>query len=184
MSFMLLGILNSQALAGGGGAAMELIETKILTSSLGSTALSFTNIPSTYKHLQIRVTNMNTNSGSIALQFNGVTSTVYNNHYLRASNYSGSVESGWNGSQADRIYIDAGFEAYGSTVLDVLDYASASKNSVIRAQTGFYNSGSNYAVRLVSGLYEQTAAVSSIQFRTSFGTAQIGTRISIYGIKG
>lgn len=182
MSFMLLGILNSQAAAGGGGAAYDLLTTYTETTT-NSSLIDFTSIDQSYKHLQIRIANSNSNGMDTTayVQFNSVTSSQYNNHYLRGNGES--VSSGWAGSVSTGFYVDGSFGQAAVAILEIQDYSSSSKNTTMRWVTG--DSANTYpAVRLGSGLWDNTSAVTSIQLTPSFGSITAGTRISIYGIKG
>jgi len=182
MSFMLLGILQSQAAGGGASGAYDLLSTYTVPSTSSST-ISLTNIDQGYKHLQVRIANSNSSGtgASFTVQFNSVSSSQYNNHHLQ--NYDGTVGTGWQGSQSSVFYINNGFAASSGCVMDILDYSSSVKNTTVRALS-FQNSGSNKVVWLHSGLWENTSAVSSMQLTPSFGSAGTGTRVSIYGIKG
>ena len=175
-----LGIL---ALAGGGvAAAYELIQTHIFTGT-SSTGVTFTNISQEYKHLQLRVTNSNSNPNgeAMVLKFNGDNSSVYNNHWLRG--YNGNVITGWSGGQGTSgILLDNAYSQYASAVIDITDYSNSNKNTSVQAITGanFQYGGS----LLQSGLYDSTTAVSSILCSLFLGSVTAGTRVSIYGIKG
>jgi hypothetical protein len=186
MSLLPLGLLSQ----GGGAAAVgsfEQIETQILGANAAS--VTFTSIPSTYKHLQLRITARATSTGNataLFLRFNGVSGTSYSTHTLYGSSTS-IIAEGFTGLDAFyRMPIpDDGLAAsgFGSLVIDVLDYALTTKNKTIRTASGYVISGLNN-VSLVSGGFSSTSAVSSLSLTPGAGQLKTGSRFTLYGIKG
>jgi hypothetical protein len=187
MSFMLLGILNSQA-AGGGGGAYDLLETTTLTSSASSVTFSGLGSYTDYAHLQVRMVARNgTNTSSPNITLNGDTGTNYARHNIYA--YNGSVTSS---SVAGNGNIDlvafnsdsnSGTNEFGVGVIDILDFSSTAKNTTIRALGGREQGDTIDFIALVSGAYFNTAAITSLAINV-FGDFAIGSRFSLYGIKG
>jgi len=189
MSFILLGILNSQAAGAGGAGAYDLLESTVLTSSASS--VSFTGLDSytDYKHLQIRYTGQsilagNTGLDNLQINFNSSSGT-YQNHFLRGT---GSVVE--SGSQSfSYINIIQALTRSGATnifspvIIDILDFSSANKNTTVRALTGGLTS-SETAVALQSGLWVDTSAVTSVEL-TNPNARDFATdsRFSLYGIR-
>ena len=187
MSFMLLGILNSQA-AGGGGAAYELLESVALSSSASSVTFSGLGAYSGYKHLQIRMI-----AGCAAgfdssgyLELNGDSTASYSHHRLQGS---GSIVSSDAGSSDTYILIQAMLSSnaypneFAAGVLDVLDFSSSSKNTTIRALHGHKGTGSQ-KVSLSSGAYLNTDAITSLTVGGAGGNSmRAGSRFSLMGIK-
>ena len=183
MTLSALGIFSA---AGAGGVASagsyELISTSLISSSTSSvTFSSLGTYASTYKHLQIRYAVFNSTAYWFALRLNGdTTSTNYRTHRLVGN--GSAVSSGSEAGDPDGMPI---FSLYGSStqpgigVIDVIDAYSTTKNKTLRAL-----SGNNATVALSSGLYINTAALTSIELRTQGYDLQSGSRISIYGIKG
>ena len=188
MSFMLLGILNSQA-AGGGGGAFDLLETTTLSTSASSVTFSGLGAYSDYKHLQIRSVARNTvtNSGSsnLYLRFNGATSTSYKKHGLAGN---GSAVYSYTSAADDKIGLGSHVADNGTTsgiyapsVIDIVDFSATSKSTTLRSLCGVAGIG-NPTVQLQSGLYMTNAAVTSISL---FGDWDFitGSRFSLYGVK-
>jgi hypothetical protein len=182
-----LGILG-QGGAAGGGAAFELISTTIATGS--STSVTFSSIPATYTHLQLRVTNRGdyatTNDLLNLLTFNGDTAANYSWHHLYGD---GTSAGGMNTASASAIR--AGVFPGGSStatvwsggVLDILDYANANKYKTARMLVGSHTTtGKN--IKFVSGNWRNTAAITSLTLTTEIGNFTSGSRFSLYGIKG
>lgn len=164
----------------------ELITTSILASTTGT--VSFTSIPSTYKHLQIRMTDRQTGSNgmvSAAVRFNSDSASNYAWHRLYAT--SGGMSSNAGTSQAD--FIISGVPAANETanvwagaIVDILDYASTSKYKTARTLSGAV--GSAKEIYLSSGLWQSTSAITRIDINVQSTAHAIGSRFSLYGIKG
>jgi hypothetical protein len=181
-----LGIL---AVAGAGGAAAgayEQIETQILTGT--TTSITFSSIPSTYKHLQIRAVvrggTAATNDRPI-LRLNGVTASSYAEHWLVGN---GSTVSSTGAASQDKIQHtlipgnNATANSYAAMLIDILDYSVTTKNKTIRTlMGGHWNS---FEVGLVSGFLNSTNAITSATLGTNNGSFATGSRFSLYGIKG
>jgi hypothetical protein len=178
-----LGILA----ASGAGVASdyELIATAFGTGSSGT--ITFSSIPATYKHLQVRYTAKNTLSNSFMLmRFNGITTNgAYRYHRLRGS---GTVVSSSESGSTNAIEMDASMASSTTTgavsagVIDILDYASSSKNTTIRALYG--QAGPANTIYLASGALFNTAAITSLSLITGANSFATTTRFSLYGIKG
>lgn len=191
--------LGFWATAGAGGAAAgsyELISTAYGDGS--SVNVTFSSVPSIYKHLQLRVTTR-TNAGGfyndwLRMRFNGVTTNSYSGHNLFGNGSSVSSNSDLNRSSMQDIARVAGNLAttgvYGATVIDILDYASTTKNKTVRVFGGYHeDTSSNYYVNLSSAFYMSTDAVSSISLLSLVSNAgagyfTTGSRFSLYGIRG
>ena len=190
MSFMLLGILNSQA-AGGGGGAFDLLETTTLTSTASSVTLSGLGAYSDYKHLQIRMIARGTRSSGdelMLMRVNSNTSTSYNAH-----NLSGNGSAINANSNVTQNYIRNNMRISGASypangfapmVMDILDFSSNSKYKTIR-HFGGLPPGGGQEVTLGSGVLRSTAAITSLEFGfyLTGGSFAANTRFSIYGVK-
>jgi hypothetical protein len=166
----------------------------IATQTLGSSAASitFSSIPSTYQHLQIRF--MSTLTGTTAsdeflwLTFNSTGGTSYADHYLWGS---GSSESaGGVNSQANIRFIGqsdltvGSVDAFSVGIIDIQDYKSTTKNKTVRVFSGWDNNGGG-RINLSSGLFNNTGAISTIKIERSGSTNMAaGSVFSLYGIKG
>lgn len=155
----------------------------IATVSVGAgntqATLSFTSIPSTYKHLQIRLVSILSANDSPQIFFNNdTTATNYNNHILRGT---GAVAAA-NYYNASYIYELNNSISLG--VFDILDYTDTNKNTTVRGLAGFDNNGSG-SIYLQSNLWRNTAAITQIDLTCSGGKTWNGyTQAALYGIKG
>lgn len=177
MSFIPLGILAASG-AGGGG-AFESIATINGTGSSGT--ITFNSIPSTYKHLQIRAMVISADTDSYNVRFNSDTGSNYARHRLLGTG-SGVAASGT--ASTDRIQISNGTDTFPAPfIADVADYASTTKNKTLRVFQGIdQNGGGNIA--LYSGLWMNTAAITSVTIFLNSGNYSSTSTFSLYGIKG
>jgi hypothetical protein len=170
-------------LAGNAAFNPSSFESIATASGTGSSdTITFSSIPSTYTHLQIRFEiDTNSNGALLQLRCNGDTGSNYGNHYLEGN---GSTVTASGFSSSDRIYFPAESHTTYSYVgiVDIHDYASTTKYKTVRAIDGFDANGSGQ-VGLMSGLWMNTAAITSLTFilQTNY---QSPTRFSLYGIKG
>jgi len=166
----------------------ESIATTVVGAG-GSSAVTFSSIPATYKHLQIRSFIRSTNAvtaDNVRIRFNGDTGTNYRFHYMGGSG-SGSAYAGDSGAATfGYAGLTSGASATSGVmsiqITDILDYASTTKNKVNRTLTGTDNNG-NGNIELDSNLWLNTNAINSISiFFTSGNLAQY-SHVALYGIK-
>lgn len=178
-----LGILDFPIAAAGD---FSLLETTNLTSSSSWSFTGLDTLAADYQHLQIRMT-LGVNSGSTAnptqyIRFNNDSGSNYAWHNL---NGDGSSVSSNNGTSQTYIRLDdsiggnAAGGIFSAIVLDILDFASTTKNTTVRGLWATVNTG-EYDIFLGSGLYQSTNAITRID---QYLTADAG-RVSLYGIKG
>jgi trimeric autotransporter adhesin len=164
----------------------------LATYTVGSGGVSniqFAGIPSTYAHLQIRITARTTASTSfdaLALQFNGDTASVYTLHTLLGN---GSSAIGFASTPTTEAYLDKAAGAsltsgiFAGIICDVLDYSSISKFKTTRSLGGVDANGSG-VIHLTSGLWRNTNSINSLKiYSVNSGNIAQHTNISIYGVK-
>jgi hypothetical protein len=155
----------------------------------GVSSISFTGIPSTYTHLQVRATlqSNTTNTCYINYTLNGVGGTSYSSHYFYGNGSTAGVNAG-NGQSASSMYLNefppnTATNTFGSFVLDIVDYANTNKYKTTRAIGGNDRNGSG-VIALSSGLFMSTSAVTQIDLtpQSSAGFSQYST-FALYGVK-
>jgi hypothetical protein len=167
-----------------------------IVGNASASTITFSSIPSTYKHLQIRFISRRNSGGNagnndLYLRFNGSSSLIYTSHKLRGNGTAASASS--DGVDASEIYLPnatagsaqtAGVMSVG--IIDIHDYASTTKNKTVRNFTGNDSNGVNTGyVSFSSGLYKATTAVTSISLVDASGIAFATSSVfSLYGIKG
>jgi len=187
MSLVLLGILNSQA-AAGGGEAYDLLETQVLTGTASSITFTGLGSYSDYKHLQIRAvakTNRSATNENTRLQINSDTGSDYSRHQLRGTGSSVVSEAATSQTSAFIATIagaTSDSDSFSVFVSDILDFSSGSKNTTIRT---LYGGLHNYTeIGLSSGAYFDTSAVTSLELILQSGGSFVsGSRFSLMGVR-
>lgn len=170
-------------LATNGGVAsdFELIETQTVGAG-GAASVTFSSIPSTYKHLQIRGIVTYGPPNSLLARFNFDSGNNYTFHQL----YGTGSAAGSNGSTPFSAFViskvSSGSPYIAAFSADILDYASTSKYKTGRTLTG-YDANGGGIIGLQSGVWMNTAAITSVTLLgDSSNLAQYST-FSLYGVK-
>lgn len=181
----ILGIVASGADVA--GTAFESIASATGTGSSGT--ITFSSIPSTYQHLQLRMITRDafatTGIDYVRLRFNNDSATNYARHQLRGN---GSTASATGATSLDNILLyghplgSNTSNIMGTYVVDIHDYASGSKNTTVRAISGCDLNGSG-EIYLTSGLWLNTNAVNRIDIIAGGTNFTTSTVIALYGIK-
>lgn len=155
----------------------------VTVGSGGTSTVTFTSIPQTYTHLQLRVyTGTSTLNNSGAVYFNNDTTDAnYGQHNVQGNGTSAA--SGYNGG-AWLINFSGNSTYFSSSVIDILDYTNTNKFTTSRALNGYDANGSG-GVDLVSTLWRNTAAISRIDIKTNSAATFVQySSFALYGIKG
>ncbi len=155
----------------------------ITVGAAGASSVTFTNIPSTYAHLQIRYFATKTTNGSLYLTFNNnTTGGNYTRHSLQGDGSTASAD--FPGTGGNSIDVQCGNTAgnFGAGIIDILDYTSTNKTKVIRTLTGRDNNGSGL-LWYTSGLWNQTSAITSIKFTPDSTNLAQYSQFALYGVK-
>jgi hypothetical protein len=174
--------------------SFESIQT-VTVGAGGSSSISFTSIPSTYKHLQIKgIAKETTSAGPQTLdmfvKFNS-SSSGYKSHYLSGNGTSATAGVGGGGATDAFYCYGASYRevsatsTFGVSIIDIHDYASTTKNKTARAFAGcnFNSASTDQYFGLSSGLWADTSAITSIVI-TPNDTFKENTTFALYGIKG
>jgi hypothetical protein len=150
-----------------------------------ASTITFSSIPGTYQHLQIRVFANDATGNNIRLRINGDTGTNYTYHGIRGD---GSTVDAVAGTSQSSNWV-AGYAGYTTNmftvaVIDIHDYASTTKNKTVRSFAGYDQNGAGFS-QLWSGLWLSTSAITSISLLNT-GSANYVTNstFALYGIKG
>jgi hypothetical protein len=169
------------------GVGMELIEEQTLTTNQAS--VTFSNIPSKYKHLEIRATGRSTTAGTIGtvgMQLNGDTGSNYYRQFIRVTN--NVAQTGNSGLTADFVAADwhgAGSVAnrYGSFETTIVNYQGNFYKSFTSTSTMVSGDYTSSLTQLWGGSWEDTSAITSIRFFSKdSGEFAANSSFSLYGI--
>lgn len=176
----ILGILASSGAVAGG--SYESIATTVLGSG-GSSSFDFTSIPSTYKHLQLRIICKSSGGSQVYLRFNSDTGSNYTEHDLIGNGSSATAYGGANISIAPQGQTATTSNTFGAYIIDILDYGSTSKYKTVRGLNGADMNGSG-TIGLFSNLWRSTSAISTITISSDSGkTFDQYSHFALYGIK-
>ena len=168
----------------------------VSVGSGGSSSISFTSIPATYTHLQIRgisQTNRSTadNADDLLVRFNSDSTDNYPFHRLRGNGTSPDAAGNATGTGFTSILlptctgISSKTNVFGTVIIDILDYANSNKYKTLRSLCGVENNASPSWIALASGLWQSTSAITSISFTPGAGTLfSQYSHFALYGIKG
>lgn len=204
MSPIVASLASSSAQGYGGlrtfapGTAFESIAT--VNGNGSANSVTFSNIPQTYSHLQIRyvaragATGFQT--GEMTVTINGQTTTAWGRHNIQGNGASNSVGgggiSGANGrfasGTADIPGQTISTNALGMGIIDIIDYSLTNKTKIFRVFSGYdVNSTSGVAlINIGSTAPNSNAAITSITIGIATGSDFFTTTSSfaLYGIKG
>ena len=182
-----LGVLAVAGAGAAGGGSFDLLETVLISSN--TTDVTFSSIPQTYSHLQVRMTVRNSNAFYTAIRVRPNSDSGFNYYTHRLNANSSSVVS--NGAsdtgRLDELIITSTATAsvFGSGVLDLLDYKNTNKFKTFRSFHGYADPLSAGAhIQLCSIQYRSTSAITSLTLNCWDGNFVSGSRFSLYGIKG
>jgi len=150
----------------------------------GSSTITFSSIPSTYKHLQIRMIQVSSSpNNAILARFNSDSGSNYSTH-----DTGGSGASTYSEGLTNRTYVPFGYTGatyVAPSICDILDYADTNKYKTVRTIGGNDANGlTRYAV-FQSGNWRNTAAITSITL--THGAAvnfAEHSHFALYGIRG
>ena len=166
-------------------------ESIATVNGTGSSAtLTFSSIPSTYTHLQIRGV-LRTSSGSqngVTMRFNSDSSANYARHVISNSPPTGAAASAVaSGTNAGMGYFPGSSDlasVYGAVVLDIFDYTSTNKAKTTRNLFGYDVNGVGGIIGLFSSLWFKTPeAINTITITAGSGNWTTDSQLALYGIK-
>lgn len=186
----ILGVIASSI---SGNLALPGSFESIATASGGVGTITFSSIPSTYTHLQIRIMARNTNNsttqefGNIDIRFNNDSAANYSDHTFVGNGASVSTYANFTNRTVIGVTTnpcaDLTANCFGVAVINILDYANTNKFKTTKALSGgdFNGAGST---QLQSGNWRSTSAINRIDLISYGGTTyNSNTRIALYGIK-
>ena len=152
--------------------------------------ITFSSIPQTYKHLQVRIMARTDRAGAsvdpMLLRFNSDSGTNYSWHDFYGDGASVAAEAA-STSTGIKFYRAAGATAtasrFGIAVLDILDYTSTNKNKTVRYLGGIDQNGSG-EVFVGSGAWlNNTNATTSLSITPFAGTNFVAnSSFALYGV--
>lgn len=160
----------------------------ITVPSGGLSSITFAGIPSSYKHLQIRLfakTNTAPNFyDTVVMRLNSDTASNYSYHFIEGYNSSISSQNATSMGfiQFYSIGGNANSSMFGAQIIDLLDYQNTNKFKTLRQLGGFDGNTAGGSLYFSSGLWRSTSAITSITFSNSQTFSQYSS-FALYGVK-
>lgn len=165
---------------------------RVTVGAGGQTTITFSSIPQTYTHLQLRMLARCTqqtsgNATNMYMNFNSDSGTNYTYHNLW-TNGGGSASAGGNTARTAAIHTfptKSGETAglFGVSVCDILDYTDTTKYKNVRHLDGYDANGSG-EIWYYSNLWVNTAAITTITLTEDLGDFAQYSTFALYGIRG
>jgi hypothetical protein len=161
----------------------------------GSSSITFSSIPATYTHLQIRgIAKTNDTADDrqpIRAIFNADTGNNFSRHLLFGNGSSASYDYGTSTTSRLGASVISNFASYANMftgfVVDILDYTNTNKPTTTRALGGFTTNNAtanNFRqIALGSFAWSNNDAITSIQLQPFSNNFVQYTQFSLYGIK-
>ena len=177
-------------LADGAGAAATSYESiaTVTVGAGGQSTITFSSIPQTYKHLQLRgIARATTGNDNVYISaINGDSGSNYVGHVLYGNGASAAA-----GYSAANTYVSIGkaftstTPGWAATIVDILDYTNTNKYKTMRCLSGVDDNGqaSGPIIQLSSVLWMNTGAISSFNL-TTYGNFPQYSQFALYGVKG
>jgi hypothetical protein len=166
------------------GGSYDAIGT-VTVGSGGQSTITFSSIPSTYKHLQIRGLILSSSpNNDIVARFNSDTGANYALHNLYGANSSVVAYSDTNITYASLGFTGDADNGPSVFITDLLDYSSTAKFKTTRSLNGNVKNATTRYINLMSGLWRSTNAINSITI--THGAAvnfNQYSQFSLYGVK-
>lgn len=165
----------------------ESIATQSVTSGT-SASLTFSSIPSTYKHLQIRGfirTDAGSNNWDLRIRMNSDSGSNYARHSMRGEG-TGTGNAEGQSSQTymwlDRVAPNDA-NIFADVIIDLLEYSNSNIYKTMRGFGGNDRNGSGI-ISFSSGVWTNTSVINSLTFTLSSGNFTQYSTLALYGIKG
>lgn len=163
-----------------------------VTATTGTTTLTFSSIPATYKALQIRGiardNGASINQRNQIMRFNGDSGTNYSRHgagfgagsiYRLNNTTQNRIEFGYYGGSDNSL-------AFRAFLIEIPDYANTNKFKTVIASDGWIGpSGGpgNPSIEMLSGSWQSTSAINQITIQQDTGQAfEPGSTFALYGV--
>ena len=185
----MIGAITAGLFSEAGAPASTNSFESIQTLAGSGSSITFSSIPSTYKHLQLRIFSQQiTSDQNYRISFNGAPGgTSYAIHNLTGSGSNPATAGAAPSYSAyDTMYIPSNASSTTYPIIgiyDILDYTNTNKYKTARGFWGGDYNGSG-VVQFESCLWMSTSAISSIQIKPYSTNFLSGFTASLYGIKG
>jgi hypothetical protein len=161
-----------------------------VTLTTATTNVTFSEIPSDYKHLQLRIFARSTRASSLDnlyIQFNNDNSSVYASRRFEGDGSAAYADGFTSTNQPTGFLVPTASNAadvFCGGIMDILDYSSTTKSKNIRTLRGFDMNGTGYITTGNIMWNQSSKAITSLTL-TSGNSANIAaySSFALYGVK-
>ena len=182
----ILGLIAS-GISGNLGPSLAYDSIATVTLSSASSNITFSSIPSTYKHLQLRMYTFVTSSGNRNIQVGAGSVDTGTNYGIEELYGSGAtVTSGTisSATSSQLFYAPADGATPATSITDILDYTDTNKATSFRTLGGIDLNGAG-RITFTGGYWNNTAVFNTIKILNgTSGDFNAGSKFALYGIKG
>jgi hypothetical protein len=163
--------------------SFESIETITLSSAQPN--VTFTNIPSTFKHLQIRAVMTCTTINNMYVQVGNTTIDTAGNYSWHQLFGDGATPYSNGNGTASFAYIGYNFNTShpNPSIIDFVDYTSTTKTKTFKTIAGTESNGGGF-VQHWTGNWRSNSAINTIRITPGDGNFNTHTSFALYGIRG
>ena len=156
----------------------------VTVPSGGASSITFSGIPSTYTHLQLRSSVLSGAVDNLDMNFNGdSTGANYVRHWLWGDGSSAQATGNTNMGTAQFGFGGGSSTTPTAVITDILDYASSNKNKVLRSIGGYDFNGSGRIQFQSAGWFSTSPITSFVIKNDGGGNFSAGTSFALYGVK-
>jgi hypothetical protein len=149
-----------------------------------TTTVVFSSIPSTFQHLQIRSSAASSAAANMIIRFNSDSGANYSYHYMEGTGAGISAGNGTSSAYILGPVTTNTASSYTGIIMDIVDYKDPNKYTTLRSLSGVDLNGSNTWINMFSGLWLNTAAITSVTLSIISGaTFAANSHFALYGVK-
>jgi len=153
------------------------------TLSANTASVTFSSIPQTYTHLQIRTFAAATSaSSSIKVVLNADTTGANYYRHILYTNGSSNVATNGTSAYIGPVNLSGAANIFTGAITDIHDYTNTNKYKPARVLSGT-DMNSSGVIEIDSFVWLNTAAITSIQLLSDVGSFVPYSSFALYGIK-
>ena len=173
------------------GKDFDSIAGTVTVGGAGASSVTFSSIPATYKHLQVRYIARSDNAAN-TLNLNMIHNSDTGSNYSWHRVFGNGTTAGAGGGGSTTVEIISqvpgatnASNIFGTGIVNIFDYTNTSKYKTSRTLGGYEeNTGAGAAIQLFSGCWYSTTAVNSLTFTLSSSSNFVQySQIALYGVK-
>lgn len=156
----------------------------------GTSTITFSSIPTTYTHLQLRISCRSTTAAGLSwsrLRMNSdSTNANYKGHQLYGEG-SSATSTNFGSESGIAAFLTVGStgtaNVFNAAIIDILDYSNTNKYKTIKVLQGNDTNGAGYII-FHSGVWMSTSSINSLTLLdVNSGNYAQGSIFSLYGVK-